>query len=568
MKTQLLFFIYFWLFSFYVNAQQYPLFTNYVLNDFGFNPAIAGTTDYLDMRMTYRSQWTGVEGAPQTQIMSAQSALKTVPLGVGGYIYNDIAGLFKRTGISAAVSHGLELGFGKLNIGVSGSFYTFQLASNQLAEMEDDPTLANGLNNKWLPDMNAGLYLEMKNGAFVGFSVPQILERKINLSDADQNNSTTNFIPHYYAMGGYRYQMNDLITLEPSVLIKFTKSNLLQVDASIKALLKNKFWLAGSYRTQDAATAMIGYQITPSIEAAYAYDFTLSTLREGSKGSHEITLAFRFGNKDSDGDGIKDKDDKCPDEPGIEALEGCPEPPVAEDTDWDRDGLRNDIDKCPKVPGVASNQGCPIDDRDKDGIVDAKDKCPDEPGILVMEGCPPEDVDMDGILDIADRCPTVKGTFKNQGCPEEDSDGDGILNYEDQCPNTPGIREKKGCPKVNDSEKAILDLVMQNLYFDTDKYDIKPRAVPFLNNLAELLIKQKDWKLSLSGHADDRGSDAHNFELSKYRAESVLFYLLNRGVEREQLQVEYYGEDLPTVTNVNAESRQMNRRVELKFIWD
>ena len=231
--------------------------------------------------------------------------------------------------------------------------------------------------------------------------------------------------------------------------------------------------------------------------------------------------------------------------------------------DLDKDGIRDDIDACPKVPGVPSNQGCPIDDRDKDGIVDAKDKCPDEHGAFITGGCPQNDKDLDGIVDASDQCPEIAGSINNFGCPENDADRDGVLDFEDKCPNTPGNRSNSGCPVVKAADKEILDLAIRNLYFDTDKYQIKAEAYPYLNSLGELLIKNRDWKISLKGHADDRGSEAYNFELSKNRAESVLFYLLNRGVKRNQLHVEYYGENVPSIPNFNDQARRLNRRVEM-----
>ena len=306
----------------FASAQQFPLFTNYVLNDFGFNPAIAGSTDYLDLRMTYRTQWIGIEDAPQTQILSAQSALRLLPIGIGGYVYNDVAGQIKRTGVSGAISYGINLGNGKLNLGLSGGFFNFRLNENHLVETAIDPILGNAITGRWTPELSLGLFYQSQNGVFFGISAPQIFKQKINFH-TEQSDFTTNIIPHYYAMAGYRLNVNEQISLEPSVLLKVTTAVPLQIDASLKAIFKQRLWVAGSYRSQDAASIMIGYDIHEKMGLAYAYDFTLSGLQEGSKGSHEFSLIFRLGKKDSDGDGIPDKLDKCPEEPGTESNEGC-----------------------------------------------------------------------------------------------------------------------------------------------------------------------------------------------------------------------------------------------------
>ena len=553
-----------------LKAQQYPLFTNYVLNDFGFNPAIAGTTDYLDVRMTYRTQWTGIDGGPNTRIISAQSALKSVPLGVGGYIFSDVAGQLKRTGVSGALCFGQDIGdIGKIGLGVSGGFYNFKLDKDFLAEEGADMTLGNAMDGKWVPDLSVGTYFQMNNGAFVGFSVPQILSQKINFN-TDQNPARTNLIPHYYVMGGYRYKMSDKVTLEPSVLVKIANAAPVQFDLSLRALLNEKYWVGGSFRSQDAVTAMLGYEISRRMSVAYAYDFTLSDLKNGSKGSHEITLALRLGGpKDSDGDGILDPDDECPEEPGSEENKGCPEEEEDESpSDRDKDGILDKDDKCPDNPGPEENKGCPYGDRDEDGVLDKDDQCPDVPGLAENKGCPKDDRDGDGILDSADKCPDVSGTIVNGGCPGDDSDGDGIKDEDDKCPLTFGVPEQQGCPEVTAGEREILDLVLRNLYYNTDSDQIRGEAIPYLDKLAELMVKRPVWKIKMTGHTDSDASNAYNVDLSKRRVEGVLFYLMNRGVKRSQLVTEYYGEEQPALPNTTEETMKWNRRVEMEFVWN
>jgi OmpA-OmpF porin, OOP family len=137
---------------------------------------------------------------------------------------------------------------------------------------------------------------------------------------------------------------------------------------------------------------------------------------------------------DADGDGIPDKDDKCPSVPGIAAFQGCP--------DTDGDGITDADDKCPTVAGLPTFMGCP--DTDNDGITDADDICPTEAGIVEFKGCP--DTDGDGIADNEDKCPKEKGKKENMGCPEKDTDGDGITDKMDSCPTEKGTAAMKGCP--------------------------------------------------------------------------------------------------------------------------
>ncbi len=520
-------------------SQQYPLFTNYVLNDFGFNPAIAGSTPYWDTRLTYRQQWAGIDEAPQTQIASIQGPTKTI--GFGGYFFNDTAGKIRRTGFSLAASYGFELGdFGKIGLGVSGGYYNVRLKSSDNLLGSTDPLFAQGASGMKVPEVSAGIYLQMKNGAFVGISMPHLLRKELTFSN--QETLGRDLQPHYYGMAGYRKRLNDMLEVEPSVLVKFTENAPIQFDGALRVIYNDKFWLGGSYRHAAAATAMAGYEINRAMTIAYAYDLTLSDLRVMSGGSHEFSFGYKFGfPKDNDGDGMVNREDDCPDEPGSKELHGCPEkaPVVEVPSDRDRDGVIDRNDRCPDIPGLKEAYGCPFSDRDKDGVADEKDRCPDIPGAV-----------------------------KKEGCPIEDLDGDTVADEEDRCPKTPGAIENEGCPQASAAETAILNLAAKSLFFDMGKDVLQKESYRFLDKLAELLIQRPDYKISIAGHADSVGKDEFNFNLSKRRSNAVSYYLINRGVGRERLIQEYYGETKPLASNVNEDTRWKNRRVTLEFVWE
>ncbi len=141
---------------------------------------------------------------------------------------------------------------------------------------------------------------------------------------------------------------------------------------------------------------------------------------------HLFGLNIRFGGTDTDGDGIYDKDDACPEVPGLEVFNGCP--------DSDGDGIEDREDRCPNEAGPKEFNGCP--DSDGDGIPDIDDKCADVPGLAEFNGCP--DTDGDGVADPDDECPDVAGPAENNGCPWPDKDGDGVPDKDDLCPDVPG----------------------------------------------------------------------------------------------------------------------------------
>lgn len=273
-----------------------------------------------------------------------------------------------------------------------------------------------------------------------------------------------------------------------------------------------------------------------------------------------IGLTFNVNKKrrkDRDGDRISNRLDECMKLSGPAANKGCPFP------DTDGDGLIDKDDKCPAIAGIVSLGGCP--DTDQDGVADSADACPGLAGSLANRGCP--DTDNDGIIDSLDACPQLAGTAETRGCP--DSDGDGIADGADRCPDQPGKPEEQGCPvrkevKVVPVKVEVLNKAVASLEFSTGKAAILPASYTSLNILAAML-KQTNAKLSLIGYTDNTGSEAVNLRLSKSRVETVRAYLVKRGVNPENITTEGRGEADPIATNATPQGRQMNRRVEFKI---
>ncbi|MGC9323654.1 MAG: outer membrane beta-barrel domain-containing protein [Desulfomonilia bacterium] len=231
--------------------------------------------------------------------------------------------------------------------------------------------------------------------------------------------------------------------------------------------------------------------------------------------------------------------------------------------DSDGDGVTNDLDKCPNTPaGVAVDvNGCPKDS-DGDGVPDYLDKCPNTPaGVKVdSSGCP-VDSDGDGVPDYLDKCPNTPAGVKvdKNGCPV-DSDGDGVPDYLDKCPGTPKGTpvDANGCPPVVEAGA----FVFRNIYFDFDKADIKDESLPILDEVSMYLEENADMKMEIQGHTDSVGPDEYNMRLSQARAESVKDYLVNSGIGNERLVAKGFGETNPVAPNDTAENRAKNRRVE------
>ncbi len=249
-----------------------------------------------------------------------------------------------------------------------------------------------------------------------------------------------------------------------------------------------------------------------------------------------------------------------------EETKPLPAVPVAEPPkDSDGDGITDDKDKCPDVAGVAKYDGCPVPDTDKDGINDDNDKCPTVPGLARYQGCPIPDTDKDGINDEEDKCPTVSGVARYQGCPVPDTDGDGINDEEDKCPTVAGVAENQGCPAIKEEVKKKVDFAAQNILFATGSYKLLSSSNKGLNDVAKILQDNPDLKLSIDGHTDNTGTPEKNQTLSENRANAVKNYLVSKGVAEARLTAAGHGQDAPIADNKTTAGRQKNRRVELKL---
>ena len=293
---------------------------------------------------------------------------------------------------------------------------------------------------------------------------------------------------------------------------------------------------------------------------------------------HGVGLVTYFGesNPDRDKDGIADKDDTCPDVPGVAAMLGCPDKDGdmitdAEDDcpdvkglaafkgcpDTDNDGIKDADDKCPLEAGPAANNGCPVLDRDGDGINDNVDKCPDAKGPAATGGCP--DRDADGVADKDDACPDKKGTSMHKGCP--DTDGDGIYDNDDRCPEKPGVAALNGCPEVKKEDKAKLERAVKLVQFELGKDVLLATSFPILDEVVSVMKQYSEYSLSITGHTDNQGDDKLNLDLSQRRAKRCYDYLLTKGVAATRMSFTGLGETQPAGDNKTAAGREQNRRV-------
>ena len=285
---------------------------------------------------------------------------------------------------------------------------------------------------------------------------------------------------------------------------------------AVNAGLGSNFWI-----TKNFGLGVQGDYVSTPIDKSDVANFWQAS----------ASLLFRFGNTDRDKDGIPDKDDACPDVPGLPEFQGCP--------DTDGDGIPDKDDQCPEVAGPKENNGCPWPDTDGDGVLDKDDKCID-----------------------------VAGPAENNGCPWPDRDGDGILDKDDACPDVPGLAKYNGCPKPKEVTGTDVEQQLKAVYFDFNKATIKPSSNGALDAAASI-IKTDGGRFLLTGETDRKGSDAYNLSLSQKRAASVVSALDARGVDPNALKSVGIGEQNAKVDEKASDAeRQADRKVTVRYIGE
>ena len=270
---------------------------------------------------------------------------------------------------------------------------------------------------------------------------------------------------------------------------------------------------------------------------------------------HSVGVSFKFGGTDTDGDGIYDKNDLCPEVAGLEEFNGCP--------DTDGDGIEDSKDSCPELAGLAEFNGCP--DTDGDGVSDNNDTCPEVAGLKSLAGCP--DADADGVADAQDECPNEAGPVANSGCPWKDGDSDGVLDKDDNCPTEAGTVANNGCPEVLPTEEvqAKLTEYARTINFSLGKSDFQKAAYPTLQAITGILNEYPNANFVIEGHTDSISTQKFNQRLSEARANAVKNYFTSNGVAAARLSSIGYGETAPIESNMTAAGRAANRRVEVKL---
>ncbi len=317
-----------------VNAQQRPYYTQYIMNNYIINPAVAGIETYWDVKASHRMQWVGVQDAPVTTYITMHGPLKKNDFGwetatsmrargenprgqaywqsyqsaephhgIGFTMLNDKTGPLNR--FAAFGTYSYHLGISpttSIAAGVSAGISNMSLDASKLnfGSTTVDPAVAgSGLINQIRPDISAGLWLYSKD-YFLGVSAQQIVPQNVAFSNNTVYVERGKLVPHLFFSAGYRMQLSQDVSLLPSTLIRYVSPLPLGFDLNAKFMYQDLLWVGGSYRYQDGFAGMVGLNVSHNINIGYSYDLQTSRLNTVSKGTHEILIGFQLGNKYGD----------------------------------------------------------------------------------------------------------------------------------------------------------------------------------------------------------------------------------------------------------------------------
>lgn len=285
-----------------VHAQQLPQYSNYMINSYVMNPAVGGSEPHFEAKCDTRYQWVGIVDAPRTYILSVNGPTKSLKMGLGGLLFSDVAGPTRRTGLYLSYAYHMKL-TEKINgsLGLSGGILQFVVDASKISLHDpDDNTLGIGTQTMLVPDFGAGAYVYSADKRwYAGASIPQLFQSRVKFFNYTTA-STSRLAAHAYITGAYKFDVGTDFKVEPSACLKYVNPAPLQFDIGARGIYKEKYWLGVVYRHLDAMSAIIGLNVLENISVAYSYDYTLTSIKKYTMGTHELMIGIKFNKKEED----------------------------------------------------------------------------------------------------------------------------------------------------------------------------------------------------------------------------------------------------------------------------
>ncbi|MBV9988844.1 MAG: type IX secretion system membrane protein PorP/SprF [Chitinophagaceae bacterium] len=285
--------------SFAGNAQQHPMYSQYMFNMLNINPAYAGSRGVISATALYRNQWVNIDGAPQTASFSMDMALKRKKIGLGFQLYDDKLGIERSTGFNMSYAFRIQLtNAGTLSLGLQGGLVNYRAYYSQVRTFQPgDPSFSQDING-FLPAAAAGIYYNSDN-FYLGISTPALLQTKLTRDNTADVSSATGRDLHLFLTTGFVVPMGQDLMLKPSVLVKAVSGAPVEYDLNANLWIQNTLALGFSYRTGDSYVGMLELQMSKQLRFGYAYDKTFSSLGQLNNGTHELMIRMEFGNSNN-----------------------------------------------------------------------------------------------------------------------------------------------------------------------------------------------------------------------------------------------------------------------------
>lgn len=274
-------------------GQQRPVMSTYMFNGLVLNPAYAGSLNIFSASFIHRKQWINVDGAPTSNIFSANTSLYGNQLGVGIQASRDVIGVHQESALYLSGAYKIRTGGGILAMGLSGGFDNRRSNFNDLRILNEDDQLLTGTPTRFTPNFGAGLYFA-NPVMYAGVSVPFILENTLFDVSVEGTVSEAKESRYYYATGGLILDINQNIKFSPSTLLRYQENSRLGWDLNATLIFDGIAYAGVSYRSGDALIFLTQLILNENFRLGYAYDTTVNALDEASRGTHEILLNYRI----------------------------------------------------------------------------------------------------------------------------------------------------------------------------------------------------------------------------------------------------------------------------------
>jgi type IX secretion system PorP/SprF family membrane protein len=286
-------------------AQQEQQYTQFMYNKLAYNPGYAGSHETACITGIVRNQWLGLEGAPNTQLLSFNMPILNQRVGIGANLTRHTIGISQKLTLDGVYSYRIRMATGTLGLGLQASvrYFSNNFADSRLVStlpMAMDPSIPSSVRSKYVPNFGAGAYFSNER-FYLGVSVPRLLNNNIDFNEAGTILAEEKL--HGYIMTGYLFDLSDNISFKPQALLKFATNS--PFDADINgSFIFNKKYIAGlTYRLGGSSTSavgesldvMVGAQISNHLFFGLSYDITLSEVKDYSNGSIEAIVRYCIG---------------------------------------------------------------------------------------------------------------------------------------------------------------------------------------------------------------------------------------------------------------------------------